>query len=403
MPDYAVLTLSAEGKRERRRLAGRDPQEVCTRLRADGVFVERIAPAGRRRAPPTRARIPAVHRIEFYRQMETLLSSGVLIADALGRLKESYPDRRTRRVLAEVHAQVAESRTSLSRALALFPRSFPPGVVALVEAGEEGGAPLLAERFGDLAERTAYEEGNRGQVLRACAYPAFVFVMAAALYGLLLGIVFPRISDLLASLGGELPPLARHVVALSRLARAWLPALAFLVVAVPATLAGLRVLPPTGLGTDRLLLRLPFVGAIYRDLAVALVCKVFGSLHRANRAAPESLDLCSRLVGNRAFRRGLEDMRHQLTARGSTLAAAFSQSGLFPPLACLAIEAGEQSGRIPEAMDRVSAHFNAQARSRIAAAIAVFNPLMTLGVVGGAGILMISFFQAVYQVVYAAR
>jgi len=403
MPDYTVIALTPEGTRKRHRVTGRDADDACTRLRASGIFVERITPAGRTRRFLARTRIPPAHLIEFFRQMEMLLSSGVLIADALNRLKDRYPDRRTRRVLREVHAQVAESRTSLSQALSRFPRSFSPGAVTVIEAGEEGGAGMLAERFADLAERTAYEEGNRRQVWSACAYPLFVFIMAAGLYALLLGVVFPRLTELLASLGGGLPPLTRRVIAVSHFVKAWLPGLSVLFVAIPVLIAGLRKFPTAGLLLDRLFLRLPFVGAIYRDLTVALVCKIFCSLYKANKTAPEIIDLCAKMVGNRAFRRGLQDVSDQMTRAGATIAAAFAQNGLFPPLACMAIDVGEQSGRIPQAMDRVAAHFSARARARIGASIAVINPLMTLAVVGGAGVIMISFFQAVYQIVYVAH
>jgi len=92
-------------------------------------------PAALPRRPSSRLRLAPSHRIEFYRQMDTLLSSGVLIADALRRLRDRYPDRRTRRILSVVHAEVTESRMSLSRALSLFPRSFPSGAVA-ADAGE---------------------------------------------------------------------------------------------------------------------------------------------------------------------------------------------------------------------------------------------------------------------------
>ena len=57
---------------------------------------------GPRRAGP-RTHVRPEHRVELFKQMEMLLSSGVLISDALARLKERYPDARTRRVLHEVH------------------------------------------------------------------------------------------------------------------------------------------------------------------------------------------------------------------------------------------------------------------------------------------------------------
>jgi type II secretory pathway component PulF len=341
--------------------------------------------------------------VELFKQMEMLLSSGVLISDALARLKERYPDARTRRVLHEVHIQVTDARTGLSQALAGFPRSFPGNVIAVIRAGEEGGAAMLAERFADLAERTAYEEANRREVRRACAYPVLVVVMAAGLQILLLGVVFPRLADLLASLGGRLPPLTRGVIEVSTAVRRIWPALAAALAAGPVAVLLLRRIPAVGLRLDALYLRVPVFGEVYRCLAVALVCKIYRSLYQANKPAPEIVETCVELVGNRAFRKGLSEAGRRISFNGATLTDAFTQSGLFPPLACLAIDIGEQTGRLPEAMERVAAYFSRRARERISAAIAVLNPAMTLFVVCGVGLVMTAFFQAIYQVIYATH
>lgn len=171
----------------------------------------------------------------------------------------------------------------------------------------------------------------------------------------------------------------------------------------PAAVCWLRRFPAIGLRLDSLFLRLPIVGRIYWYLAIALICRIYRSLYQANKPAPEIIDSCLDLVGNRAFRRGLGEARRKISLNGATLTAALAQSGLFPPLACLAIDVGEQSGKLPEAMDRVAAYFSARARERIAAAIAVLNPAMTLIVVGGIGLVMTAFFQAIYQIVYATH
>lgn len=350
-----------------------------------------------------RTRMRAVHRIEFFRQMEMLVSSGVLISDALDRLRERFPDRRTRGILEDVHASVTGARTSLSQALARFPASFPRNVIAVVEAGEEGGASMLAERFADLAGRIAYEDSNRRQVRKACAYPVFIVLMAFGLQVLLLGVVFPRLADLLASLGGTLPPLTRGVVAASRLVERCWPLIGAALVSLPVGILWLRRLPAVALPLDSFFLRLPLLGSIYRDLAIALVCRIYRSLYEANKPAPDILRSCQDLVGNRAFRTRLAEAGRRISTEGITLTTALAETGLFPPLACLAIDVGEQSGRIADAMDRVSAYFSERAREGIAGAIAVINPAMTLVVVGGLGLVMTAFFQAIYQVVYATH
>jgi type II secretory pathway component PulF len=335
--------------------------------------------------------------------MEMLLSSGILIVEALARLKERYPDPRTRRVLGEVHAHVVQSRCSLSRALALFPRTFPPGTVSVIAAGEEGGTARLAERFADLAERTAYAQANRQQVRKACAYPVLVIGMAAGLYALLLIVVFPRLAGLLTSLGANLPPLTRGMIAVSSaLGRHW-PPLAIALAAGPLLLAASRRWPAAVLPLDRLFLRLPLIGRIYQCLTIALVCKIYRSLYHANKPAPEIIGLCAQLMGNACFCRGLRQAKSQVETGRASLAEAFTQSGLFPPLACLAIDVGEQSGQLSQALERVAAFYSEEARERMSFAIGVINPVLTLAAVGGVGLALLSFFQAMYQVVYAVH
>jgi type IV pilus assembly protein PilC len=171
---------------------------------------------------------------------------------------------------------------------------------------------------------------------------------------------------------------------------------------LPAWLT-LKRLPGAGLRLDRLFIRLPLIGAVYRDLAVALTCKTFQSLHRANQPAPQIIDLCASQIGNRFFRAGLLEIKRKLTAEGATLGQAFSESGLFPPLACLAIDVGEQSGQIAPAMGRVAEHLQTQARQRMDAAVGMLNPALTILVVGGVGLVLVAFFQAIYQVVYVSH
>jgi type II secretory pathway component PulF len=349
-----------------------------------------------------RARIPPRHQAQFFREMEMLLSSGVLIVDALDKLKERYPDARTRRILQAVHADVAASRSSFSRALSRFPRIFPPGAVALIEAGEESGTARLAERCRDLSDRIAYAEANRRQLRRACAYPCFVIVLATGLCLLLLTVVFPRLSELLHSLGGHLPPLTQAVLAAAAAARRDWPWAFGLAGGTLAGVAAARRLPKARRRMDEAVCRLPLAGPIYLALTAALLAKLYGSLYGAGKAAPEILQFCAQASGNAAVSHRLQAAALHLASSRASLAEALEQTRIFPPLACLAIEVGEHSGRLGPALERISAYYDAEARRRIDAAIAVINPALTLFVVGGVGVALLSFFQAVYQVVYAA-
>jgi type II secretory pathway component PulF len=402
MAEFATIIVTATGARRRRRVEARNEADARARARADGFFIASIRPVRPRRRL-ARVRLPAAQVILFLRQMEMLLSSGILLAEALHCLQERFPDRRTRRLLREIHGQVAGARSRLSAALACYPRTFPPAAVAVIAAGEDGGSALLAERFGDLAERLAYEDAHRRQIRRACAYPLFVIVLALGLQALLLGLVFPRLEELLRSLGGQLPPLTRGVISAAAWTRRWGAAAGAAAAVLPLLIAILRRFPRPRRWLDGAFLRLPVIGRLYQEFAVALISKIYRSLYQAGQPAPEILAACVPLVGNAALRAGLQRARDEVMQGGATLSKALGATGLFPPLACLAVEVGEQTGRLGDALERVSVYYHARARERLDLAISLINPVLTLTVVGGAGLIMISFFQALYQIVYAAH
>jgi type II secretory pathway component PulF len=350
-----------------------------------------------------RTRLPPSQLVLFFRQLEMLLGAGILLADALACLERRFPDARTRRVLHRISGEVGGARSRLSAALGRFPRSFPPSVVAVVAAGEEAGSLLLAERFGDLADRIAYESAHRRQLRRACAYPVAALGLALVLLCFLLKVTLPRLEDLLASLGGQLPPLTRAVTTAAEIARRSVPWALGGAAGAAVLVSALRRWPRTRIPVDRGFLRLPFAGAVYRELSVALFCKIYRSLYLAGQTAPEIIDACAGLAGNAGFRDALRTARGAIVQRGVPLSAALERTGLFPPMAILALEVGEQSGRLADAMDRVSGYYQTQARLRLDTAIALLNPLLTLAVVAGAGLILAAFFQALYQIVYVAH
>jgi len=349
-----------------------------------------------------RIRLPAGQRILLFRQMQLLLSAGVLIADALRGLRDRFPDPAVRRVLAVVHAEVVQSRRRFSAALSQFPRSFPPADIAIIAAGESGGSSQLADRLGDLADRMSYEQLHRQQIRRACAYPCVVVLLAAGLAVFLLLVVVPRLEELLRSLGGKLPPLAAGLLAGSHFVRAALPA-----IAAAAGIAGLaavlgRFSPALRARGDRWFLRLPVAGSLYREFTAALFCKIYRALYLSHQPAPAILEACTELYRNTEVRRQLQTARRQVVQQGARLSAALGGTGLFPPIAILSIEVGEQSGELAESLERVSAYLQARARERVELMIGWINPLLTTAMVAGVGTLLIAFFQALYQVIYAA-
>jgi type IV pilus assembly protein PilC len=339
----------------------------------------------------------------FFEELSMLLSSGVLISDALLCLSLRFPDKNAKSIITTIYKEVYNSKCSISQAFSQHPKTFIPSIIAVIEAGEQGGSNLLAMRFKDLSERIEYEQLLNTQLKRAAAYPLFVLSLSLGLYGLLLEVVFPRLSDLLSSLGSDLPPMAKGVIFLASILKRLWPILIALVFTFPLALYFSRKYTLLKKIIDSYLLKIPILGDVYISTKAALVCRVFRSLYLCNQPTPQSIDLCIKLMTNESLKDGLIKARFEITNKGEMLSSALSKSGLFSPMACLALEVGERTGKIAPALEKVSDYLAKNAKDRLDVAIAVINPLLTLIVIGGAGIILISFFQATYQIIYATQ
>ena len=94
---------------------------------------------------------------------------------------------------------------------------FPDLYVGMVRAGEAGGAlETVLERLADYLES---QVRLRNKVSSIVIYPAMMFLFACVVVGILVTVVLPQITELLASLNQPLPFYTRWIIAGSHFTR----------------------------------------------------------------------------------------------------------------------------------------------------------------------------------------
>lgn len=391
MPTFSVTATTSEGHQVSQTVSGANEVDVRQQLRAKGLFPTSIKePMGSRLS---RGNLKASHEevCHLFEQLELQMAEGVLPEQAIAALKDEFPSKRIRIILREVHAALASSKSNLPQAFGLFPRTFPPDVLTIIEAGQSSGSAALAIRFGDLRERLQFNQEVRRTVMGAVAYPAFVLFLGSLLIVFLLGNVFPKMIDLLFSLGADLPPLTLAVVGVSKFFQHYFWLIIIAIVAIPAGLFLMRRMPRTAFLMDRLMLGMPLLGEIYRSLVTALVAKNYRSLYVVGMPSPEALDLCARMVGNRAVQEHIRQVRREVLA-GKSLGTAFRKVGYFPSMACMTIATGETAGRLDVALNRVAAFYEKDAKRKISVSVEVLKPVVVVVAVAVVGAVLLSFF-----------
>ena len=149
---------------------------------------------------------------------------------------------------------------------------------------------------------------------------------------------------------------------------------------------------------DALKLRLPLVGGILKKIILSRFAGTFAMLYAAGIPVLESLRTTRDVVGNRVIRRALEQTE-QAIREGRNMAAAFQDTGLFPPLVVRMVRIGESTGALDTALLNVSYFYNRDVQESVSRAQALIEPLLTLILGTLLGWIMLSVIGPIYDVI----
>ena len=341
--------------------------------------------------------------VQLFDLLAMQLGAGVPADVAVAKLRDEFPDWRARRILGGVHAELARSTASLSEALGKYPRSFPEGMIATLKVGEESGGAALAARCEDLRDQIAFRIAIRKTAIKAIAYPAFILSFAACVVGLLMVRLIPNLKVLLDSLNVPLPQITRITLAASAFFQTYWNSLLFGAVALAVIGRILWAIPAVAILTDRLLLRLPFIGGITKALATAEVAKNYRALYGAGVDAGSTFSACAQAVGNRALRAALLRSRTLLETGTATagnpdapaITEALRATGYFPELALTIIGTGEASGGLARALDSVARYYSAKAQENIGVFFAIFDKVVMLALIATVGAVVLAMWMPI--------
>jgi type II secretory pathway component PulF len=392
MPTFAVSLIDRHGKRRSLREAAPDAGTLREKLRAGGAWPLEIRPAVSVRAL-ARTVIPVGDFVPVLHQLEMLLRAGVNADEALKQLAEDAPAGPVRTVLLHVHEEVANGRP-IHEACRFFVRQFPPHVATVIAAGE--ASAQLPESLRALAEHLAANEEIRKTAKRAMIYPLTVLVAVGALIAFLVGGVVPKFAEIFASLHLELPWITRALIRTSELLHRLWP----LAVAALATLAAVVLVAARDarLKTvrDGLLLGVPVLGETLRCLATARFAAHARLLHEAGIPLLEALRTGAELMNNERLGRQLRQAREKV-ALGEPLYRSLPPEHGFPAFIVPALKAGETTGQLGLALKHIEDYAARRARERLAAALALLEPMLLAGLTAVVGIIALSFFLPLFS------
>ncbi|HZZ66178.1 MAG TPA: type II secretion system F family protein [Candidatus Baltobacteraceae bacterium] len=357
-------------------------------LRARRLFVTSLQRAGTRGAVLAAAlqggAAPKKQIAALYRALAALVAAGVPIRRALDVTIEQCSAPRLREPLASVRADI-EGGCELSLAMARRPLEFPKYVVSMVQAGEAGGVlDAVLERVAGFTERdTAVQK----RIQSAAAYPAVVACTALALVIFLMTTIVPTFESLYREMRVPLPPVTRALIILS----SFITSHAALVITLLAGLVCMTTLCITRYRREIerhlqcMLLRVPVLGALFRNDELARLARLLGTLLQSGVCFSEALALVESSLSLPAYVQAVANTRAALDA-GQGIGEVLARSNAFDGIFIQLIHAGEETGTLDGMLMRLASYYDLEVETALHSLSSIVEPLMIVVVgclVGG--------------------
>ena len=208
-------------------------------------------------------------------------------------------------------------------------------------------------------------------------YPISVLVVAVVVSAILLIFVVPTFAEMFEGFGAELPAFTLFVVALSDtlVENVWL-----FIGAIVAFIYGFKQAKLRSKAfrdsLDQLALKLPAVGALTKNAAIARFARTLATMFAAGVPLVEAMVSVAGAAGNSVYQKAIYKVRDDI-ASGTTLQVSLSSNKeLFPNMLIQMVGIGEESGALDEMLDKVAEYYEEAVDDAVDNLTAMMEPMI---------------------------
>ncbi len=352
---------------------------VQAMLRRQGIQVVKV----RKQKMARGGRISEKDIALFTRQLATMMKSGVPLLQAFDIAMKGSGNAALSRMLNDIRTDV-ETGSNLSQAFSKHPAHFDRLFCNLVAAGEQAGIlDGLLDRIATYKEKIL---AIKSKIKSALFYPTAVVVVAGLVISVMMLFVIPEFKSVFSSFGAELPAPTLLVIAISDAFVAyWYLIFGAIIAAIVAIAWSYKRSTAMQIAVDRLVLRIPVVGAIIRKATVARWTRTLSTMFAAGVPLVEALDSVGGASGNHVYMVATRQIQGEVST-GTSLTVAMQNAEVFPTMVVQMVSIGEESGQLDSMLSKVADFFEQEVDDAVAGLSQLLEPLIMvfLGtVIGG--------------------
>lgn len=288
----------------------------------------------------------------FTKHLSVILKSGLTLIDGLEILIEEAKGK-FKKVLTEIYNTI-KSGESFYHALEKYSRYFSPMYINMIRIGEKTGT--LVENLERLSIELNKSHVLKKKIRSAMIYPSFVFI---AVFGLGMSValfVLPKILPLFRAIDVKLPITTQGLIWVAELFEVHggkIFIASIITIIFLSWLLRRNFIKPI---THRVILKIPVVREIIKNVNLEKITRTFGILLESGLTVDESLHIASNATENRMYQAAIASFIPDIEA-GKTLGSSIAKHPeLFPLITARMVRVGENTGNLDNSLKYLS-HF----------------------------------------------
>ncbi len=329
----------------------------------------------------------------FCRQLAISVNAGVPLRDALETIGTELEQPALRHAAVDIVAQLNDGK-SFSEAAASHPKIFNVMFCGLIKVAEESGK--LPQTLRQLAEYLERTDKLQRRIRAMSAYPVFIGIFFIIVCLVMTLFILPQFTDIFAGFGADLPAFTKVVFATNNFFVDYFIEIFLGIILLITALVFYGRTDSGAYRKDRIKLKIPYAGDLLKKYVLARFCRSLSIMVHSGVPISSALEICGNAAGNRVIQKTIDEVRERIIT-GHRISNSLAESGVFPGLITRMVSVGEDSGQLPEVLERVSELYEDQVETSIMTTMALFEPLV-ICVFGG---FVLTLVMAIYLPIFS--
>lgn len=418
MPLFQYTAMDANGKEQKGKKEAASEDAVASFLKEQGMFPTTIKAVksgdkkqqggpGQQAAKPKSAlsmnislggnNIARKDLTVLTRQLAILLDAGLPLIRSLKTLEKQSTNPAIKKTLG-LAANSVEGGSTFSEALAQHPKSFDKLYLNMIRAGEAAGKmEVILNRLAQFMEKAAK---IAGKVKAAMVYPIMVLVIAGAITAGLMIFIVPKFEKIFSELleGEPLPGLTQFVMGISKSLTNQIHYILIGIVAVVIGYILIVKIPAGKYAVDWIKYNAPLFGPIISRTAISKFSRTLGTLMSSGVPVLNALQIVKDTAGNDVVSNAVQ-LVHDAVKEGESMAAPLASTRIFPEMVISMIEVGEETGKLPEMLDKIADTYDEEVDNAVGALTSMIEPLMIIFLAVVVGGIVIALFMPLISII----